>query len=202
MQICKARHDATVAPIHFGSKSGGPNAKGYNVYIFRQDNEDRGALAPLCTCMPFLTKRKKLAAANGTPIDETWSTCKHIDEAKANTCDWTEKDKDKPGFVYGTECPKCGGPIVETDAPPTPVPTPASNKESLEEVRKLAAELKGETYVPLDDEPEEFELDLSDGDMTVEECIARTLAGPNDIGIAETFCASAIAHDLRAAKLL
>lgn len=149
--MCEARYEALQNPIHYPSNSN-PHGKGYSVYLYR--TEKSGKIQPdMCTCRPFLNGRSKAAKAAGIPADQAFFECTHIKDAKAKICDWTENDSDKRyhGFQFGNECPKCKGPI-HTDAAPTPVPgakPTAPSTESMEDVRKLAAELRGVPYVPL-----------------------------------------------------
>lgn len=154
MQLCRVRRNATIKPLEFGSKSN-PSKDPYVVYLFRQDKEHK-VEAPLCTCMPFMTGRKKLAKAEGIDnLDEVFFDCSHIKKAKADTCDWTEFDAEFPGYVYDGKCPKCGGPTVDDDSlgltgvTKTILPADEQQRTNMEEVRKLAAELKGVEYVPL-----------------------------------------------------
>lgn len=154
MQLCRARRNATIKPLEFGSKSN-PSKKPYVVYLFRQDKEHK-VEAPLCTCMPFMTGRKRVAKEQGIEnLDEVFFACSHIKKAQEQTCDWTEFDADHPGFVYDNKCPKCGGPVTEDESlglqgvTKTILPADEQQRTNMEEVRKLAAELKGETYKPL-----------------------------------------------------
>ena len=106
--------------------------------------------------MPFLTGRKKEGKRLGIEnLDEVFFACSHIKEGFETTCDWTEFDADKPGYVYDGSCPKCGGPVVEDESlglsgiTKKVLPPEEQKRVDMEEVRRLAAELKGVAYEPL-----------------------------------------------------
>lgn len=104
---------------HFPVRSSSTTAhKTYTVRMFREDE------LPTCTCTGFMTKRNRNAnlAGGGFPgagaglARTTPAWCKHLEEVKRTTCDWQQA----PGEPAPASCPRCGGPVVETDAPLLP----------------------------------------------------------------------------------
>lgn len=110
MQVCKQRQDVADGHVDFPSKTR-PDKPPYRVYAFRPGG------MPMCTCMPFLTSRKKAwtaagGKASGKGVDEFLGTCSHIKKVFKDTCQW---DETKGGATINGVCPECGGPVVDVD---------------------------------------------------------------------------------------
>lgn len=130
MQVCMKRQQAMIAPIPFPSSS---SDKVYKVYLYRE-----GRKLPMCTCMPYLRSRKKIVEQTGQPTDSVAGTCRHIREAHAGTCDWSEEDG---GYQFSGVCPKCGERAVEVDEDGHVVET--SKDDAVQALLELRAKRSG-----------------------------------------------------------
>lgn len=103
---------------HYPVASSSSSRKIYPVKMFRSNE------LPSCICTGFMTKRNKnaniigggFAGAGAGLARSTAAWCKHLEEVKNTTCDWEQK----PGESYQLQCPKCGGPVIDSAAPRLP----------------------------------------------------------------------------------
>jgi len=143
MQQCKQRAEIAERYREFPSKSN-PD-KVYKAYAFR-DGE-----LPMCTCMPFLTGRKKLMnrlnAENGTDLkaNEVIFTCSHLKELIGDVCQWVEDDPIDGGYQYDDKCPRCHGPLVNSDGS-----TSTDRADMVNELQAMREELGGPAAVPIE----------------------------------------------------
>lgn len=140
MQVCKERYLISKSNKPFPSKSD-PSRKPYRTYAFR-DGE-----MPMCTCLPFLTGRKREAKKLGVSVGEITYSCSHLKRVLTETCDWRqETDAD---YQWNQTCPKCGDELIDTDT----YDVPDDPEGQIDDLRILLAELKGTGRV-LDPDPE------------------------------------------------
>lgn len=137
IQVCKQRQDVANSHVDFPSKSR-PDKPPYRVYAFRPDT------LPMCTCMPFLTSRKKAMNADNNRrggIEHYLGSCQHIKKVHADTCQWDEGQGG--ASIHGT-CPLCGGSTVDVDEhwQPTAVATDAD--DAVAAILRTQAKLRGE----------------------------------------------------------
>lgn len=130
-QVCQNRYLISKGHRPFVSKSD-PTKKPYKAYAFRPLPE-----LPMCTCMPFLTGRKKQAKALNQPVGETVFSCSHLKRLFAETCDYIQTSTDE--YQWSGKCPKCGDPLVDTDQ----VDMPDDPDAQVDDLRKMLAELQG-----------------------------------------------------------
>lgn len=127
--MCKERHDIKESHRDYPSKSD-PD-KSYRAYAFRE----AGGELPMCTCMPFLTGRKKKAKEMGVSVHETFFICSHLKDLYNTVCQWVG---DKP--ARDGSCPSCGGEVVFTDNPGL------NAQELVDDLQGLRTELAGEPH--------------------------------------------------------
>lgn len=148
MQMCETRWLISKQFKPYPSSSN-PN-KLYRLYVW----DDQNGKYPLCTCMPYLTGRKRKAVELGVPINrDVEYVCSHqrefwADVAAGVICDW--KQDTTNDYRYDGHCPKCGGPIVDTEVANVQIPDDpegkiADLKALLDEFRGLTTTITGDT---------------------------------------------------------
>lgn len=133
-QICEERYLLSLG--YKPNKSKSNPSKVYRTYAFRDGEK------PFCDCFPFMRGRAKRAKELGVTTDKVDWTCGHLDKLFAETCDWVQGDTDE--FRWDATCPKCGGPVVNTDT----VDMPEDRDSQVDDLRVLLAELRGEAVTP------------------------------------------------------
>lgn len=142
MQVCKSRYDIATVGRLFPSSS---SDKVYKVTAFRPNE------FPFCSCPSYIFSRSKQAKAEGVDQRTIPGSCKHLDQTLRDACDWQQERPDQ--YRFDETCPKCGGPLVDADLAKM---LPDDPDASIDDLRALAAELRGEEAPPPLPKPVEY----------------------------------------------
>lgn len=135
MQRCAQMHEVATIGRLFPSSS---SDKVYKVTAFRPNQ------FPFCNCPAYIFSRSKKAKAEGVHQNSIPGECKHTKTMFASTCQWEQKTTAERRF--DDTCPKCGGPVIDTDE----VVYEVDERAQIEDLRALAADLLGvEAPAPL-----------------------------------------------------
>lgn len=141
MQVCKQRYEVMTGGRLFPSSS---SDKVYKVTAYRPNE------FAFCSCPSYIFSRSKQAKKEGVHQNTIPGSCKHLDETLRVTCDWIQERTGD--YRYDEVCPKCGGPLVDTDT----AMIPDDPDMSIDDLRAMLAELRGEEAPAPLPKPQEF----------------------------------------------
>lgn len=130
MQVCASRWQLMDKGRLFPSSS---SDQVYKVTAMRPNE------FPFCSCKAYIFGRSKIAKREGVDQRTIPGTCKHLEQSLREACDWIQERSDQ--YQFNDLCPKCGGPLTDTDSNPQMPDDPDS---SIDDLRALRAELMGE----------------------------------------------------------